>query len=128
LPATQQAKSDLHDAGSIRGISYREEVDLLGKMADSRQAMTLDSIYMLIHGELMDGLKSLAESEFDAPIVDIISAMDSRRDYLLSWVHVAPGGNRIIAKEFAARILPLACETGEYAVTARVNSPGQFGN
>ena len=122
LPATQQAKSDLYDGDSIRGISYREEVGVLREMADSRRAMSLNSIYLMVHSELMDGLRSLVEGEFEAPIVDVISATDSRRDYLLSWVHVAPGGNRIIAREYAARILPLACEIGEYMLPERISS------
>lgn len=107
--ATQQAKSDLHDDASIRGVTYNNEVNDLKRMVANQQVLTIRNIYLLIHSVLMEDLRWLVNYEFESPLVDVIAATDSRRDYLLSWVHVAPGGNRIIAKEFAGTIFPLAC-------------------
>ena len=41
----------------------------------------------------------------NVPYVDIIKASDNDRDILLSWVHLTPAGNQIIANAFATKIL-----------------------
>jgi hypothetical protein len=39
------------------------------------------------------------------PFVDVIAAMDERRDCLVSWVHLDAQGNRIVAGALAREIL-----------------------
>jgi hypothetical protein len=43
------------------------------------------------------------------PLVDVIAALDPRRDTLVSWVHVTPEGNRMIAEVFADTIAGGEC-------------------
>jgi hypothetical protein len=43
------------------------------------------------------------------PFADIVSALDRDRDVLVSWVHVTPRGNRLIAEAYAREILPRTC-------------------
>ena len=54
----------------------------------------------LLHSILMKDLREWAFVN-KVPFVDVIKAMDHRRDTLLSAVHVSPPGNRLIANAFA---------------------------
>jgi hypothetical protein len=110
LPATQQAKSNLLDSDELRGVTYKNEVKLLSDKVGANQPLSLGGIYLLVHNELMGELRRLFDDDFNIPVVDVINAMDHRRDYLLSWVHVSPDGNKVIAREFANAILPIACD------------------
>ena len=101
---SQQAQSMTLDRKSIKGVTYQEEVDLVrGKLAHGGHidAFQLD---FLTHAVLMRDLKEWAASNH-VPCADVISAMDERRDCLVSWVHLNPEGNRIVAGVFAQTIL-----------------------
>jgi hypothetical protein len=41
------------------------------------------------------------------PFVDVVKALDQDRDVLVSWVHLSPRGNRMIADAFAEEIKQL---------------------
>jgi hypothetical protein len=62
----------------------------------------------LIHQRLMQDLKHWAE-QHDVPFVDVIGALDQNRDYLLSWVHLHPAANRVVAAKFSEPILREFC-------------------
>jgi hypothetical protein len=41
--------------------------------------------------------------------IDVIAAMDDRRDFLVSWVHLSPEGNRLVSRTFSDAIFEAAC-------------------
>ena len=51
------------------------------------------------------------------PFVDIIAALDRRRDVLVSWVHLNADGNRLVADALANEIAAHACGTTAEATT-----------
>ena len=60
--------------------------------------------YFLIHGELMDAERQWALAN-KVPYADVISAMNSDRQDLVTWVHLNAAGNRIVASTLADVIL-----------------------
>ncbi len=65
--------------------------------------------YMWLHGSLMGDLKVWAENE-SVPFVDFI-ALDRERSTLVSYVHLSPRGNRLIATALTETIQKEVCET-----------------
>ena len=57
-----------------------------------------------IHSRLMTDLKAWA-AENDVGLVDVIELLDQDRDLLISWVHLHPTANRMIAEALAQKIL-----------------------
>ena len=108
--ANQQAKSTLHDRESIRGVRYADEVREIRDLLAQRGFLYAPEALLLVHAELMDG-EARWSAAHEVPFVDLIHALDQRRDVLVSWVHLLPEGNRIIADELAAPILARACPT-----------------
>lgn len=104
IVANQQKRSLLVDRSKIVGMTYAEEQDLVRKKALDTGLLTLREHRFLIHGSLMRDLEHWARKE-NVPFVDVIAAMDARRDYLVSAVHLTPEGNRLIAECLARRIL-----------------------
>ena len=43
----------------------------------------------------------------EVPFVDVLRRLDDRRDHLLTWVHLTPGGNQVVAAALADTILEL---------------------
>ena len=52
----------------------------------------------------MESLKNWVSAE-NVPLVDIIGQLDNDRDVLVSWVHLSPEGNRMVAEAFSEEIL-----------------------
>ena len=65
-----------------------------------------DEVRLLVHYKLMTSLESWAKDN-KVPFVDIIEKLDKDRDVLVSWVHLSPRGNQMIAEAFADKILKL---------------------
>lgn len=55
---------------------------------------------MLVHGQMMEALQGWAQTN-EVPFVDIIGELDHDRDLLLSYVHLHPKANRMIAARLA---------------------------
>lgn len=109
FPATQQAKSSLFDPEETRGITYAEEVQTIRTHLARDGTLRWAEKNLLVHNGLMESLRAWTE-ENDVPLVDVIAALDDRRDALVSWVHLTPEGNRIIAGAFSDRIVEATCE------------------
>ena len=105
---SQQAKSSIIEKEKMAGVSYADEVELIQQHLANGELVKAQSIYFLSHDITMKNLEAFA-NKHNIRYVDHIQAMDSRRDYLLSWVHVAPDGNKIIAKGFVDEIFPSVC-------------------
>jgi len=108
IVATQQAKSLMLERDAIRGVTYAEEAELVRQKLAEQGAINETELSFLTHMAIMTDLRAWTETE-DVALVDVIAAMDDRRDHLLSWVHLSPEGNQLIAGVFADEILRGYC-------------------
>lgn len=107
--ANQQAQSNAVPRESLHGVRYAQEARALRRSLEKRGFVeTAWQVYFLTHVRLMRDLETWAR-ERGIPFVDAIAALDGDRDVLLSWVHLSPEGNRMLAEAFADAILPLTC-------------------
>lgn len=104
----QQANSGLYEREEIRGISYAEEVATLEKKLEETGAVGNAERILLIHNALMNGVREWAVRD-GVPVIDVIRALDERRDTLVTWVHLTPEGNEIIADAFFDVLAPELC-------------------
>lgn len=121
IVASQQAKSGVVPQAEMRGLDYATEQERLraalmaGTHGPKAQAVALNDMQelarmldparvFLVHGYVMEGLREWASSH-GVPYVDVIAALDDRRDLLLSWVHLHADANTVVAKAFAETIL-----------------------
>ena len=104
IVATQQAKSLLVEREVIKGITYEEETELVRQDLAKNKHISAQELYFLTHHVLMTDLGDWVR-ENNVPSVDVIAATDQRRDCLVSWVHLNPEGNRIVAAAFAKAIM-----------------------
>ena len=103
IVASQQAKSFRVDSEHIKGVTYEEESKLLRRDLAQNKLITKQELYFLTHHVLMNDLKKWSKVN-NVPYVDVIAATDPHRDYLVSWVHLTPEGNHIVAEAFARSI------------------------
>ena len=90
LVVTQQSKSNQIPRSEMRGVTYREEVQLVRNNLSETGFLTAAELNVLTHSDRMEGLKEWATSE-QVPLVDVIAAVDDRRDTLVSWVQFLRG-------------------------------------
>ena len=131
IVATQQLRSMLVPDDEIRGVTYADEVEMVrGRLArgdvDLGPASVPASVFklrtnaqqedaartfamfeparvMLVHARLMDDQRAWA-ARTGVRLVDVIHALDDRRDLLVNWVHLNAEANAIIAAAFASVI------------------------
>jgi lysophospholipase L1-like esterase len=114
IVANQQATSrspipgEPADRLAMRGVTYAQEATSVRRRLEKNESITAYEYDFLIHQRLMQDLKQWAAKN-DVPFVDVIGALDQRRDYLLSWVHLHPEANRIVAAKFSEPILKEFC-------------------
>ena len=122
IVVSQQVQSRLLAREDLRGIAYDEEVALVQSAVASGQAgpgsaelpafsemATVAKIYdfarvMLIHDRITGAQLAWARRE-GVPVADARRALDDRRDLLLTWVHLHPAGNRVVAETIAEILL-----------------------
>jgi lysophospholipase L1-like esterase len=104
IVATQQAKSMAIERSAIKGVTYADEVRDVEERLAHLGHVSGDEMYFLTHSRLMNAMRSWASAR-GLPLVDVIRALDGERDVLVSWVHLSPKGNQMIAKAFAEEIL-----------------------
>jgi len=124
IVATQQVKSGILPAEKMRGVTYAEELALIDAARKKREvgpgatgvAVTdlqkmsswLDPARVFtVHAHLMADMLVWA-NEKKVPVADVRTALDERRDLLVSWVHLHPDANRIVAETLADAILAQA--------------------
>ena len=108
IVASQQAKSFIVDRDDIRGVTYAQEGEIVQRKLDEQHHITDRELYFLTHMHLMQAEAEWARAN-NILSVDIISALDQRRDVLLSWVHLSRDGNRIVADALTQEILLHLC-------------------
>jgi len=114
----QQARSMLVPRESIKGITYAQEVALVRARLTEQGYVDKTELGFLIHDRVNAALEQWAR-ESGVPLVDLVAALDGDRDVLVSWVHLNPRGNGLIADAFAGEILDRTCSTAPAGVATR---------
>ena len=92
----------------LAGVSYEEEVARVREKQERGEVMSDNEVSLLIHNVFMQDLRVWTDRE-DIHLVDIIKVLNKHRHYLLTWVHLHPEANRMIADAWADTILRQAC-------------------
>jgi len=104
IAVTQQNNSQTVNRSDLANVTYADEVKRVQqRMRDSRP-MRSRELAFLTHSRLMADLRTWATGR-RVPLVDGISILDRQRDEMLSWVHLSPTANRLLAKELSNAIL-----------------------
>jgi len=106
VAVAQQATSKTLTPEQLKQTSYAEEEALIRARLEERGRLSGLELVFLIHCELNRGLRSWAETN-DAPFVDVVALFDElkQRHHLVSWVHLSPHGNRMVAEALRDEIL-----------------------
>jgi hypothetical protein len=122
--ATQQASSLTLPRAQMRGVTYADEEAQVRRRLEETGGVDATSMAFLTHAELMRALRTWS-AERRVPLVDVVHALDARRDVLVSWVHLTPEGNEMIAEAFVPTILALTGGAPRTAVSPPTSrSPG----
>lgn len=89
-----------------KGLRYDDELRWIRSQLDREGWATPYEALFLVHRALMDTLEEVA-ARHGIPVVDNIAIVNSRPDYLTSYVHLTEEGNRALAEALYARIAPL---------------------
>jgi lysophospholipase L1-like esterase len=117
IVGTQQKRAKttsgwLPDESEVRellaGVTYEEEVARVREKQESGEVMSDNEVSLLIHNVLMQDLRTWTDRN-DIELVDMIKVLNKHRDYLLTWVHLHPKANQMIADALAETILRQAC-------------------
>lgn len=92
----------------LAGVTYEEEVARVREKQERGEVMLGNEVSLLIHNMLMQDLREWTARE-DIQLVDMIKVLNKHRHYLLTWVHLHPEANRMIADAWAETILRQAC-------------------
>jgi hypothetical protein len=107
---SQQAASMSIPRDRLKGVSYAAEVERVQRALDrGERPLRQHAITFLGHDRIMRDLIVWVEAE-DVPYIDVRSALDEDRDVLLSWVHLGPRGNRMVAEALADDLLARTCD------------------
>lgn len=93
----------------IKGVTYQDEAETIKKRLAAGDNVDSFEYSFLVHYEMMQALQTWA-SDKQLTFVNVIDALNQDRHYLLSWVHVHPMGNKIIAESLAKPILEKICK------------------
>ncbi len=115
--ATQQATSLEFPRGELRGLTYAQEEGRLARRLEEGGTVPTPALSFLAHAELMRAEREWAKAH-DVPLADVVAALDARRDVLVSWVHLTPEGNALVAQAFAPVVAAVACP-GDAATAPR---------
>jgi lysophospholipase L1-like esterase len=103
IVVSQQARSLLLKK-PLKGITYDAEAEIVrNKLDTGRRRLTFNEVAFLRHHALNQEIRSWVASKY-VRFVDAIAALDHDRDVLLSWVHLTPRGNRLIAEAIAREV------------------------
>ncbi|MBH0207042.1 MAG: hypothetical protein HP495_00615 [Nitrospira sp.] len=102
----QQAKSHMVKEADMKGVTYAQEVQMIKDKLEKEGAIKARELHLLTHGVLTTDFERWAVSNH-VPFVNIQKVLDQDRDVLMSWVHLSPRGNRMIADALAEEIVQL---------------------
>jgi lysophospholipase L1-like esterase len=102
----QQAKSHMIKEEDMKGVTYAHEVQMIKNKLEKEGAIKPRELHLLTHSVLTNDLEQWATSN-RVPFVNVQKVLDQDRDVLMSWVHLSPRGNRMIADALAEEIKQL---------------------
>lgn len=100
IVASQQAKSKLIDREDIAGMTYAEEAAVVREKLARDGEILPPRLTFLTHADIMAAQRDWVQ-ENNVLYADVIDVLDQRRDVLVSWVHLSPEGNALIANALA---------------------------
>ena len=104
IVANQQKASQAFDRAMLKNLTYQQEVEKIKNKLQNTDALLHPELAILIHSVLMKKLEDWATAN-KVPFVDVIGRLDHDRNVLVSWVHLSPRGNRMVAQALADKIL-----------------------
>lgn len=111
---------------ALRGVTYAQEVGAIrGRLDATREVSPFESS-LLVHHRLMSDLEQWSRRH-DVAFVDVIGALDQDRHHLLSWVHLHPEANRVVAAKLAEPILRQFCPTAAGRFVPVPGGPARLG-
>lgn len=102
----QQAKSHLVKEADMKRVTYAQEVQMVKDKLEKEGAIKARELHLLTHSVLTTDLERWAAFN-RVPFVNVQNVLDADRDVLVSWVHLSPRGNRMIADALAEEIKQL---------------------
>ncbi len=123
----QQAKSHMVKEADIKGLTYAQEVQLVKDKLEKEGAIKPRELHLLTHSVLTTDLEHWADSN-RVPFVDVQKVLDQDRDVLISWVHLSPRGNRMIADALAKEITKWVGHQVVREPESRTQLVGSFGS
>ncbi len=123
----QQAKSHLIKDADMKGVTYAQEVHMVKDKLEKEGAIKVRELHLLAHSTLTTDLEQWATSNH-VPFVNIQKALDQDRDVLMSWVHLSPRGNRMIANALAEEIMRVVGHHIVHQPEPRTQLTGSFGS
>ena len=109
LVITQMATSLEFPRSQLEGLTYEAEETALRKRLEAGGTVPTPALSFLTHTRLMRAERVWAAEHERSPLVDVIAATDDRREVLVSWVHLTPEGNELVAKAVAKDLLERTC-------------------
>jgi lysophospholipase L1-like esterase len=111
LAITQQMHSSFLSPAELRATTYEQEVESIQKRVARGKRLNITRLQLLVHADINRQLRAWATAS-GTPLVDFVQILDAagRRDLLLSWVHLDPLANQMLAEALADRIFELAPE------------------
>nr|WP_281719536.1 hypothetical protein [Nitrosomonas nitrosa] len=107
----QQAKSYMVQDIDMKGITYAQETKMVKDKLEKEDAIVKVELSFLTHTVLTTSLENWAISN-RVPFVDVVKVLDQDRDVLVSWVHLSPRGNHMIADALAEEVRQLVGHRG----------------
>jgi lysophospholipase L1-like esterase len=92
----------------LAGVTYQEEVTKVRMKQEQGQVMSASEVSLLIHDKLMQDLRAWVNHR-EITLVDMVDLLNEYRHYLLTWVHLHPAANQMVADAWAGAILDQAC-------------------
>lgn len=123
----QQAKSHLVKDADMKGVTYAQEVQMIKDKLEKEGSIKVRELHLLVHSTLTTDLEQWATSNH-VPFVNIQKALDQDRDVLMSWVHLSPRGNRMIANALAEEIMRVVGHHIVHQPEPRTQLTGSFGS
>lgn len=90
-------------------------------------SIKMTELHFLTHSLLTTNLENWATSNH-VPFVNVQKVLDQDRDVLVSWVHLSPRGNRMIANTLAEEIRQLVDRHTARPPKSRTQLGGSFGS
>lgn len=108
IAVTQQMHASFLTPAEMRTTSYAQEVALIRARLKRGRRINFTKLQLLVHADINRQLREWARAA-GVPLLDFVEVLDAagRRDLMLSWVHLDPLANHMLATALAERIFEL---------------------